>query len=205
MKTIQYSKDQLHEVYTALKEGKVIAFPTDTVYGLGVCYDDEDALIRLKKAKGRPDSKPIPMMVANVNQIKEVAYVSEKAERLIDAFMPGAFTVILKKKEHIPAYVNNGLDTLAIRMSDDHFILQLMNQLNKALLVSSANLSDQHSCRKGEEVLEQLNGRIDGIVMGESGSNIASTIVDLSGDEMKIVREGMITKAMIDKVMEETK
>lgn len=205
MKTNRYLNSQIDIVTQAIIDGKVIAFPTDTVYGLGVRYDNEDALDRLKQAKIRPESKPIPMMVSDLSQIEEVAYVNDTAKRLIQKFMPGAFTIVLKKKEEIADYVTNGLPTIAIRMPDDKFVLEIMNQLGKAMLVSSANISAEHSCRNGEEVLEQLDGRIDGIVMGESKSEIASTIVDATTDEVKVLREGPITKEMINKILEERK
>lgn len=205
MKTNRYLNSQIDIVTQAIIDGKVIAFPTDTVYGLGVRYDNEDALNRLKQAKIRPESKPIPMMVSDLSQIEEVAYVNDTAKRLIQKFMPGAFTIVLKKKEEIADYVTNGLPTIAIRMPDDKFVLEIMNQLGKAMLVSSANISAEHSCRNGEEVLEQLDGRIDGIVMGESKSEIASTIVDATSEEIKILREGPITKEMINKILEERK
>lgn len=205
MKTNQYLNSQIDIVTQAIIDGKVIAFPTDTVYGLGVRYDNEDALNRLKQAKIRPESKPIPMMVSDLSQIEEVAYVNATAKLLIQKFMPGAFTIVLKKKEEIADYVTNGLATIAIRMPDDEFVLEIMNRLGKAMLVSSANISAEHSCRNGEEVLEQLDGRIDGIVMGESKSEIASTIVDATSEEVKILREGPITKEMINKILEERK
>lgn len=205
MKTNQYLNSQIDIVTQAIIDGKVIAFPTDTVYGLGVRYDNEDALKRLKQAKIRPESKPIPMMVSDLSQIEEVAYVNATAKLLIQNFMPGAFTIVLKKKDEIADYVTNGLATIAIRMPDDKFVLEIMNRLGKAMLVSSANISAEHSCRNGEEVLEQLDGRIDGIVMGESKSEIASTIVDATSEEVKILREGPITKEMINKILEERK
>lgn len=205
METNRYLNSQIDIVTQAIIDGKVIAFPTDTVYGLGVRYDNEDALNRLKQAKIRPESKPIPMMVSDLSQIEEVAYVNATAKLLIQKFMPGAFTIVLKKKKEIADYVTNGLATIAIRMPDDEFVLEIMNRLGKAMLVSSANISAEHSCRNGEEVLEQLDGRIDGIVMGESKSEIASTIVDATSEEVKILREGPITKEMINKILEERK
>lgn len=205
MKTNRYLNSQIDIVTQAIIDGKVIAFPTDTVYGLGVRYDNEDALNRLKQAKIRPESKPIPMMVSDLSQIEEVAYVNATAKLLIQKFMPGAFTIVLKKKEEIADYVTNGLATIAIRMPDDEFVLEIMNRSGKAMLVSSANISAEHSCRNGEEVLKQLDGRIDGIVMGESKSEIASTIVDATSEEVKILREGPITKEMINKILEERK
>lgn len=201
MKTQKYDKSQLKQVSKEIGIGKVIAFPTDTVYGLGVRYDNEDALIRLKQAKIRPESKPIPLMVASLSQIEEVAYVNEQAKALIDAFMPGAFTIVLKKKETVADYVTNSLASIAIRMPDDEFVLGIMKVIDKPMLVTSANLSEKQACKSGEEVLQQLSGRIDGVVMGTSGARQASTIVDASGSEIKVLREGIVSEKMINQVL----
>ena len=104
METKRKTKEEMDEVIECLQAGGVAAFPTDTVYGLGVIYDDEKALERLKEAKGRPENKPIPLMISNLKQIESVAVVTEKAKKLIQKFMPGAFTIILKKRENVPAY-----------------------------------------------------------------------------------------------------
>lgn len=195
--TTLYEKTQLEEVVKELQRGKVIAFPTDTVYGLGVVYDNIDALRRLKEAKGRPESKPIPMMISSLKQIEEVAYVSEQAKRLIQTFMPGAFTIVLKKKDVISDEVTNGFDTIAIRMPNDQDVLKMIEYLQKPLLVTSANLSDRPSATTTQEVRNQLDGRIDGILQGRSKGSVSSTIVDASTDKIKILRVGDISEEEI--------
>lgn len=202
MDTVRYQKEDQAVVAELLKEGEVIAFPTDTVYGLGVVYYDEDALMRLKEAKGRPEAKPIPTMVADVDQIEKIAYVEPRAKALIQAFMPGAFTIILKKRKELPTYITNGFPTIGIRMPDDEFVLGLIQACDVPMLVTSANLSDHPSGTTDQEVLEQLDGRIDGIVMGKSGASQASTIVDVSDGELKVIRSGMIQEAEIRKIWE---
>lgn len=201
MKTEQFKEYEIEKVIQYLKDGKVVAFPTDTVYGIGVIYDDENALNKLKQAKKRPDEKPIPMMVSSIKQIKEVADIDEQYECLLNHFMPGAFTIVVNKKQSIPSYVNNGLNTIAIRMPDDAFLLEVMNTLEKPLLVSSANISAQTSCSNSDDVLMQLDGRMDAIVIGKSKSDTASTIVDLTGESIKILREGIISETEIYKVL----
>lgn len=181
----------------------MIAFPTDTVYGLGVVYDDEAALQRLKTAKGRPETKPIPTMAASSAQIEEVAIVDERSKKLIDAFMPGAFTLILPKQPSAPAYVSNGMDTIAVRIPDDPFVLELLKQVGKPMLVTSANLSDQPAATTGIEALGQLDGRIDGIVMGASGASAASTILDVTKTEWQILRCGAVSEEQIEAVIGE--
>lgn len=202
MKTIHYTYDDVDIVANALIQGNVIAFPTDTVFGLAVIYDDEDALNRLKQAKGRPESKPIPTMVSSLTQMEKIAELNEDAIALANAFMPGAFTMILNKKKDVPEYVTNGFLTIGIRMPDDAFVLALLEKCEKPLLVTSANLSDYPSGNNDEEVLKQLDGRIDGIVVGEAKGKAASTIVDMTKDTWKIVRQGPISEKDIIKILE---
>lgn len=202
MQTKRLTKKDLKEAVELLKEGKVVAFPTDTVFGLGAIYENEEALNDLKKSKGRPENKPIPTMVTDVEQMKSIAYVSDAAIRLAKAFMPGAFTIILKKKEHIPDYITNGFDTIGIRIPDDEFVLNLIKECQKPLLVTSANLSGHETGLIDTQVLEQLDGRIDAIVLGEAMGKSASTIVDMSKDEPIIIRSGPISEEEIKRVIE---
>lgn len=202
MNTKRLLKSDLSEVVEMLRDAKVIAFPTDTVFGLGVVYDQEDALLALKQAKGRDENKPIPTMVADLNQIEEIAYVDDVSRRLIDAFMPGAFTLILKKKECVPAYATNGFDTIGIRMPDDEFVLSMIKACGKAMLVTSANISGEASTTNDQDALLQLDGRIDGIVKGCSSGTSASTIVDASKQKFNIIRVGDVSEEMIKTVIE---
>lgn len=201
METIRFEKEDVDVVAELLMEGSVVAFPTDTVYGLGVIYDDEDALKQLKEAKGRPENKPIPTMVASLEQMMQVAEVNDMAKKLADAFMPGALTLIMKKKQETPAYVTNGMDTIGVRMPDDEFILELIGKCGKPLLVTSANKSGEASGISDEQVLSQLDGDIDAIVLGEASGKLASTIVDVTGDTFKILRDGPIREAEIAEVL----
>ena len=100
MKTKIIERKEIEQAIECLKMGGVVAFPTDTVYGLGVIYDELEALERLKLSKGRPEEKPIPMMIGSKEQLETVAFTNEKVERLIEAFMPGGFTIILKNGFH---------------------------------------------------------------------------------------------------------
>lgn len=200
MSTIQYVKSELDQVVEALCLGKIIAFPTDTVFGLGCIYDNPEAIKHIKVAKGRSEKKPLPMMCADLNMIETVAEVSEDAKVLIEHLTPGALTLILNKKPIVEDYVTNGFDTIAIRIPNDQFILEVLHKLGKPLLVTSANLSDHPSMKDDNEVLKELDGRIDGIVLGKANSTIASTIVDMTND-LKIVREGEITQARINEIL----
>ena len=201
MKTIRYEIFDLETVANLLKDGKVVAFPTDTVYGVGVIYGNEAALQALKESKKRPDNKPIPTMVSSEAQIREVAHVNKYEAALIEEFLPGALTLILRKRSAVPSYVTNGLDTIAIRMPDDDAILHLIDLVERPLLVSSANLSGEDTGDDEDEVLEQLDGRIDAIVVGETKGHKPSTIVDIRDGNLKILRDGAISARRIKAVL----
>lgn len=200
MNTIKYKKEDIKQVVAVLKNGGIIAFPTDTVFGLGCIYDNEEAKNKIMKAKGRDEKKALPMM-CTPELIKEVAYINNKEEKLIKKFMPGAITIVFKKKE-LPAFVTNGLDTVAIRVPDDKWIIDLINEVGKPLLVTSANLSDHGSLLKYEEVLKDLEGKIDGIVLEDARGMNASTIVSAIED-VKILRQGPISEKEIKEALNE--
>lgn len=203
MKTLIYDKTNTKEVAECLLNGGVVSFPTDTVYGIGVVYDNLDALQRLKESKGRPESKPIPMMVGSLKQLNEVAYTNGQINRLTKTFMPGGFTVVLVKKECVSDVITNGFNTIAIRMPDDDFILEVIELVGKPLLVTSANLSGQPTGLHFEDVFNDFNGRIDAIVKGECKGSVSSTIVDATNDILNILRSGPIDENEIVRVWEE--
>lgn len=192
METQRLTKKDSAQIVEILNRGGVVAFPTDTVYGLAVRYDLKEAILKMKEAKQRPETKPFPMMVSSKAQIERVAVTDTRSQKLIDQWMPGALTLVFKKRPEIDELVTNGFPTIGIRMPDDDFVLEIINRVGVPLLVPSANLSGQPSCTTAEEVLKQLDGRIDAVVLGESGASTASTVCDTTGDELKILRQGPI-------------
>ena len=201
MMTAKYTKDRIDEVAQIIKAGGMVAFPTDTVYGLAVSVNDHAAIERMKIAKGRPENKPFPMMVSSFEQLKTIAIVTEKQEKVIRKFMPGALTIIFNKQPAISDVVTNYFPTVGIRMPDDEWVLKLIEMVGCPLLVPSANMSGSKTCYDHNEVLDQLNGRIDVVVVGKSGALRASTIVDMSTDEIKLVRPGMISLQEIEEAI----
>lgn len=193
METNLYQIENLNEVIEKLENGAVIAFPTDTVFGLGCVFDNQDAINKIKKAKGRDENKPLPMMCSNIEMIKEVAIVNGDALKLLKKFTPGPLTIILNKKEEVPSFITNGFKTIGIRIPNDKMILEMINKLNKPMLVTSANISGKPSLRKYQDVLKELDHKIDGIVCKDAFSDVASTIVDMSDGKMKIIRQGIIS------------
>ncbi|MCI9050269.1 MAG: threonylcarbamoyl-AMP synthase [Coprobacillus sp.] len=197
-KVVKSSK--MNEIISTIKNGKVVAFPTETVYGLGVKFGSVEALDLLMEAKNRDYSKAITLMVANKQEIENYAYVSHDAKKIISRFMPGMLTLVFKKKENVDSKMTNGKETIGIRIPDNDFVLSLLKEAGP-MLVTSANLSNHPNTTSTKEVLEQLDGRIDLIVDGETNDSIASTVIDVSGKDIKILREGKITQKQIEEVI----
>ena len=198
MKTIKYTKMDKEKIITQLMQGGILAFPTDTVFGLA-CIMDKEAIRKVYIAKGRDFKKPLPMMCDSLDMIKKVAYVNETAEKIIDRFTPGALTVILNKKEEIDDYITQGNKTIGIRVPDDEWILDLISRIGP-LMVTSANISNEGSLLKWEDVYDSMKGKIDGIVCEDARGDRASTIVDLT-DKIKILREGPISLDELEEIL----
>lgn len=195
-------KSQYKKASKILQNGGLIAFPTETVYGLGVIFDNEQSYERLINVKRRPPEKPFTLMCGSLDDIKKYAYVNELAQKLIDAFMPGQFTIILKAKENLPRWVVSKEGNVGIRISDDKFVQNLIIETGKPLLVPSANRSGENPCHTSNEVKDSLGNDLDAIIIGESVSNIPSTIVFVD-DSVHIIRLGEISKSEIKNVIKE--
>lgn len=193
-------ENQMNEICDVIQKGGIVAFPTETVYGVGIHFDDEEALERLMEAKNRDYSKAITLMVADKKDISQYAYISPQAQKMIDQFMPGMITLIFKKKESVRDSMTNGKSTIGIRIPDSELVLSLLKKVGP-MLVTSANLSQHSNTTSTQEVLNQLDGRIDLVVDGKTSDNIASTVVDVSQDEIKILRDGKITKEQIEEAI----
>ena len=199
MGTIKYTKQDLEIIASKLLEKKIIAFPTDTVFGLA-CIMDKEAIKKVYIAKGRDFNKPLPMMCTGYQMIKDVAIVTDEAKKIIDNFMPGAITIIFNKKDEIDDYITQGLNTIGIRVPDDEWILNLINKIGKPIMVTSANISNEGSLLKWEDVYDSMNGKIDGIVCEDARGDKSSTIVSVI-DELKLLRQGPISFDDIKKAL----
>lgn len=191
MNTIKLTKMDTKQIIDRLLAGGILAFPTDTVFGLA-CIMDEKAIAKVYEAKGRSFDKPLPMMCNGLDMIESVAYVDENNRKLINKFMPGAITLIFNKKDCVKDYVTMNKNTIGIRVPNDEWILNLITQLNIPILVTSANISGDGSLLKWEDVYSCMNGKIDGIVCEDARGDLASTIVDCSST-VKILRQGPIS------------
>lgn len=187
----------------ALDSHGVVAFPTETVMGLGVYFDDEEAYEKLNVIKQRKPGKPYTLMLYDPYVISFYAKVDQRAVKLISKFMPGPITLLLKVKENVPSWVTNGTSVLGIRVPSNKKALDFLYNLNKPLLVPSANRADQPPCLTSREVKKVFGNEVDYIIRGKAKGGKSSTIVDLTGKQVKIIREGLLPKEEIFKALEE--
>ena len=181
------------EALEALNNHQVIAFPTETVFGLGVFYDDQEAYELLNKVKQRREDKPYTMMLASIDEISKYANVNSKYQKLISKFMPGSLTILVKSKENVPNYVTHNTGVIGIRIPSNKEALDLLDAVKKPLLVPSANKADQKPALDENEVKKIFKDEIAVVVPGKISSGEPSTIVDLTGDKIKLVRKGPIS------------
>ena len=190
-----------------LRDGGLVAFPTETVYGLGANALDPDASMKIYAAKGRPSDNPLIVHIARLKSLDAIVRtVPEKAAVLAEAFWPGPLTIILEKSSLVPRSVTGGLDTVAVRMPDHEIALALINAGGGYIAAPSANTSGRPSPTTAAHVRDDLDGRIDMIIDGGSvGIGVESTIVDLTVDVPMVLRPGYISLEMLREVIGEVR
>lgn len=206
MRILQVSADYFKSNYiedavTLLQKGEVIAFPTDTLYGVGADLRNEEAVQKLYRIKERPSELPLILLGASKEDL--LPYVLDWppiAEKLSSDFWPGGLTIILKKSFKVPDYVVSNMDTVGIRVPRHPVIIKILEAYGKPLATSSANLSGSASSATGRHVAEELDGTELSLLLdaGKTPEYEQSTIVDLSLDEPVIIREGIIPKEKIN-------
>ncbi len=196
-------EEQIRQAGDILKAGGLVAFPTETVYGLGGDALNPDSSKKIYAAKGRPSDNPLIVHICRWEDIYRIAEpVTEEAERLAEAFWPGPLTMILQKKDTVPKETTGGLDTVAIRFPSHPVARRLIEAAGGFVAAPSANASGRPSPTMAEYVAEDMNGRIDMILDGGAvGIGLESTIVDVSGPEPIILRPGYVTQEMLEKVL----
>lgn len=195
--------EKLKQGARALKEGKLVVFPTETVYGLGANGLDAQAAHKIYEAKGRPSDNPLILHISNKEQLLPlVSNIPSLAQKLMEKFWPGPLTMIFEKSSIVPKEVTGGLDTVAIRMPSHPIACRLIEESKLPIAAPSANLSGKPSPTKAEHVKKDLMGRVDIIIEGEhSDIGLESTIVDVTGDIPVILRPGGITLEDITEVV----
>lgn len=201
--TNQQNYPQLQAAATQIQKDEVVAFPTETVYGLGANALSPKAVEKIYQAKGRPSDNPLIVHISSVDMLDDlVREIPKTAEKLMKVFWPGPLTIIFPRKEGVPDCVTGGLDTVGVRMPDHQIALALIEAAGVPIAAPSANLSGKPSPTTVKHVIEDLNGRIPAIVDGGNTEvGVESTVIDCSVNIPTILRPGQITKEAIETVL----
>lgn len=197
------NEEWLNAVGTTLRQGGVVAFPTETVYGLGANALDKQAAQKIYEAKGRPSDNPLIIHIAKEEDVYKIAQdISDKAYQVMKNFWPGSITLVLNKKENVPVETTGGLDTVAVRFPKHMLACKIIEAGGGFICAPSANISGKPSPTKGVHVMEDMNGKIDTIVSCDNVSiGVESTILDMTVEPPMVLRPGAITKEMLEKVI----
>ena len=195
-----YSK--LKEIGEIIKNGGIVVFPTETVYGIGVNCLNEDAVKRLYEVKQRPEDKAISLLVSSIEMIEKVAKdITDVEYGLIKEFFPGPLTIILNKKDIVPNVVTAGGDTVGVRMPENEIALKLIEYAGVPMATPSANISGHASGTELNTIMDEFKEKVDYYIDGgRSKIGVASTIVQVIDGVPHILREGYITKTQIEEV-----
>ena len=200
------SDDKWTELAGELKKGSLIIYPTDTVYGLASIVTNEQSINNIYLAKSRSFTSPLIALLNSVDKVEEVAYVPDKnrelLKKLAKAFWPGALTVILKKKKHIPSIMVSGGDTIGVRIPNLDLAIKIIELAGGILATTSANISGEATPKSYDELSEAIKSKVDILIdSGECKLGEASTIIDLTSDVPKILRKGAISIEEIEKII----
>lgn len=205
--SVSIDAEEIKSASTLLKAGQLVAFPTETVYGLGCDAGNSDALARLYRVKGRPGDHPVIVHLASIDQLEDWALtVPDQALALARKFWPGPMTLILKKSDKVLPAVSGGQDTVGLRIPSHPVALSLLKEFNSGVAAPSANRHGKISPTTAEHVKSELGDLVAKVLDGGQCSvGIESTIVDLSGEMPRILRPGMITLDEIESVLKKAK
>jgi len=194
------TKENIEKAAAIIRRGGLVAFPTETVYGLGADAMNAEAVGRIYEAKGRPSDNPMIVHISRASDIGQLTpMLSAGIVEIIDNFWPGPLTIVLKKKPSVPDRTTGGLDTVAVRLPDNQIARDLISAACCPIAAPSANLSGGPSPTRAKDVIEDMMGRVDAIIEGEDCRvGIESTVLDLSGEEPTILRPGIITAEAIE-------
>lgn len=204
--TIEENKidqEKIGQIAEALAEGKLVAFPTETVYGIGANALSEDAAAKIYLAKGRPSDNPLIVHLAEWEQLENyVTGIGNKAKILAEHFWPGPLTMVFHKKDNIPATITGGLNTVGIRIPVHPVAAAILKACQLPIAAPSANISGKPSPTEFEHVCHDLDGRVDIIVQsGSANVGLESTVIDMTGEVPVILRPGGISKESIEEVI----
>lgn len=187
----------INKAVKVFKNGGVVIFPTDTVWGIGVSIDQLDAIQRLYQIKKRRKSKPTAVLVGSFSQAKALGKINKTARNLIKKYWPGGLTIVVKAKKGVPKIIQGKKGTVGLRMPNDKLILKILQKLGKGIVASSANFAGQTIPATRKEINSYLIKTADLLIEGESKGDLASTVVDFSKKPFKVLREGIIASGKL--------
>ena len=190
----------IREAAEIVRKDGVIAYPTETVFGLGCNPFSGEALARLINVKGGRE-KPLPVLVRDAHVAERLAFLNDMARRLADAFWPGPLTMVLPLKRKVPPNLTAGRNTVGLRAPKHHLALNLLDKVEGFLVGTSANLTGGPPCTSHQAVVRVFGDRVDAVIEGKSGSNHSSTVVEIHEKDFAILREGPITQLMVRKIL----
>ena len=190
-----YNKNALKEAARYIKEGKLVLFPTETVYGIGADGLNAEAVKKIFIAKGRASDNPLILHVSNYQMIEQIASdITPLEKELITNFFPGPLTIVLKRKNHVPNVVTANLDTVGVRMPENKIAHDLIELSNTPIAAPSANISGRPSGTNISDIFDELNDKVDYIIDGgETKVGLESTVIKVIDNEIHILRPGKIT------------
>lgn len=199
----QSIEESLKTAGQLIASGETVVFPTETVYGLGANALDEEAVKKIFIAKGRPGDNPLIVHICDKNEVEKlVLSIPEKANMLMDAFWPGPLTMIMKRSEIVPDVVTAGLDTVAVRLPSGMIARELIKSAGVPIAAPSANISGRPSPTKGEHVLEDMLGKVSGILIHEDVEvGLESTVIDMTTEPPTLLRPGGVTVKDLETVI----
>lgn len=183
-----------------LRRGGLVAYPTETVYGLAANAFADDSVARVFEAKGRPIGQPLPVQIADVHEVEILAHtVPDAAKRLLTDFFPGPLTLIFWRQPAVSLTITGGGETVGLRMPDHPVALGVLRAFGGPLVCPSANLTGRRAAMSAADVLEDLDGRIDLVLDGgPTDDRTPSTVLDVTTSPAKLVREGKISRAVLE-------
>jgi L-threonylcarbamoyladenylate synthase len=203
MKTQRFTYNDLNKAAAMLVSGGIVAFPTETVYGLGVIYDSKAAFDKLVAIKHRRPDKPFTLMCGSSEDIPSFAIISETVRKIINTFLPGPLTIVVPIAKGVPDWVDLGTGKIGIRVPKLQAIQQLIMKVGRPLLVPSANRADEAPALSGEATLEMFDGKIDGVLLGNVIGGEPSTVIEVTDHEIKLLRKGPLSIEDIERQIKE--
>lgn len=198
----QTKKKLINQFAAILKNNGLFIFPTETVYGIGTLMNNKKGINKIYQLRKRPKNKALLILISTKKDLDKYAYLNTLARKIINHFWPGPLTIILKKKKSVPNFITANQKTVAIRMPENKFLLNLIKKIGQPIVAPSANLSGQKSPLTVQEISKDFFGKVDLILDGgQTKYQKESTILDLVGKKAKVLREGAIKKEKLEKFL----